>query len=128
MTVQGQVHSRFKLFSGKLGAGGSLGKLATEVADFAKKAKAAPKSIGVEYLEHSKEVVFSLGYRDDQPPYDIKLDTVSLGKVESLSPTELARVEKKMEEAAAKVKDLICHELLVTDQNEFVLVFMKHVA
>jgi hypothetical protein len=127
MTVQGQIHSRFKLFSGSLGAGGSLGKLATEVADFAKKAKAAPKSIGIEYLEHSKEVVFSLGYRDDQPAYDIKIDSLSLGKVATLDAAELSRVEKKMEEAAAKVKGLICHELVVTDQNEFILVFMTHV-
>jgi hypothetical protein len=127
MSVHKQIHSKFKLFSGSLGAGGSLGKLATEVAEFAQKAKAAPKSIGVEFLEHNKQVVFSLGYRDDEPAYAIKIQSFGLGKVETFSPAELTKIEKKMGETAAKVPGIICHELLVTDENEFVLVLMTHV-
>jgi hypothetical protein len=126
MSIQGQVHSKFKLFSGPLGKGGSLGSLPAEVADFAKKAKAAPKSIGVEYLEHDGSVVVSLGYRDDEPAYGIKLESVSLGRVESFNAEERARLEKKMGEAAAKIAGIICHELLVTGENEFVMVFMTH--
>ena len=127
-SVEGQVHSKFKLFSGALGTGGSLGKLATDVEAFARSAKAAPKSIGVEYLEHSKEVVVSLGYRDDEAAYPIKLHTVSLGKVDKLGPGELSGLEKKMGEAAAKVSKIICHELLVTGDREFIMVFMSHAA
>jgi hypothetical protein len=88
--------------------------------------KAAPKSIGVEYLEHSKQVVVSLGYRDDEPGYAIKLQSVSLGKVASLGAPELSGLEKKMDEAAAKVSGIICHELLVTGEQEFIMVFMTH--
>jgi len=127
MSVQGQVHSKFKLFAGPLGPGGSLGKLATDVEEFAKKVKAAPKSIGVEYIEHDREVVVSLGYRDDEPGYPIKLQSASLGKLQSFKPDELARLEKKMGEAAAKVTGIICHELLVTEEREFVMVFMTSV-
>jgi hypothetical protein len=126
MTVQSQVHSKFKLFSGPLAPGASLGKLATDVENFAKSAKAAPKSIGVEYLEQERQVVISLGYRDDEAPYPIKLHSVSLGKLESLRAEELARLEQKMTDAAAKLTGIICHELLVTETHEFVMVFMAY--
>ena len=46
-----QVHDKFKIFSGELASDGTIGKLADEVAAFAKKSKIAPKSIGVAYLE-----------------------------------------------------------------------------
>ena len=126
MSVNHQVHSKFKLFSGTLGPGASLGALATEVEAFAKTAKAAPKSNGVEYLEHDKQVIVSLGYRDDEASYPIKLRAVSLGKVKSFKGDELTQLEKKMGDAAAKIAGIICHELLVTDDHEFVMVFMSH--
>jgi hypothetical protein len=124
MSVKAQVHSKFRLFSGPLGAGGSLGPLGKEVEEFAAKAKAAPKSIGVEYLEHSKQVVVSLGYRDDEPAYPIKLTSVSLGKAETLKGDELSRLEKRMGEEASKLSGVLCHELLVTGDDEFIMVFM----
>ena len=126
MSIAQQVHSKFKLFAGPLGPGATLGPLADEVAQFAAKAKAAPKSIGVEYLESSKQVVVSLGYRDDEPAYPVKLHAVSLGQVESFAAGELAKLEKRMEEAAAKTPKVICHELLVTETREFVMVLMTH--
>jgi len=126
MSAKDQVHSKFKLFAGTLDTSGSLGTLATEVEKFAASAKAAPKSIGVEYLEHSKQVVVSLGYRDDEAPYPIKLSTVSLGKVDTFSADECKKLETKMGEAAAKTPGIICHELLVTGDREFVMVFMAH--
>lgn len=125
-SARDQVHSKFKLFTGTLGPGASLGKLADDVAAFAAKAKAAPKSIGVEYLEHSNQVVVSLGYRDDEPAYPIKLRSVSLGKVHNFSGAELAPLEAKMADAAAKTPHIICHELLVTADDEFIMVFMTH--
>jgi len=126
MSVKGQVHSKFKLFTGALGPGASLGKLATDVESFAASAKAAPKSIGVEYLEHTKQVIVSLGYRDDEAPYPIKLHSVSLGKAAHLGAPDLATLEKKMAEAADKTPHIICHELLVTSDDEFIMVFMTH--
>ena len=43
-----------------------------------------------------------------------------------LGAPEMAGLEKKMGEAADKVKDIICHELLVTTDDEFIMVFMTH--
>jgi hypothetical protein len=79
MSVDAQVHSKFKLFSGTLDKGAISRELATEVEEFARNAKAAPKSIGVEYLEHERRVILSLGYRDDEPAYPIRLESASLG-------------------------------------------------
>ena len=124
-TVGHQVHSKFKIFTGALEANGSIAALAKEVEAFAKKAKAAPKSIGIEYVEHTKQVLLSLGYRDDEPGYEVTLHTVSLGKLPH-GAVETSALEEKMGEAADKVEKLICHELLVTDQNEFIMVLMAH--
>jgi hypothetical protein len=125
-TVGHQVHSKFKLFAGSLSPDGSIGALAKEVEAFAKTARAASKSIGIEYVEHTKQVLLSLGYRDDEPGYEITLHSVSLGKLAGTSADELAKAEEKMGEAADKVEKLICHELLVTDTNELIMVFMAH--
>ena len=128
-TVGHQVHSKFKLFAGSassIGTDGSIGALAKEVEAFARKAKAAPKSIGIEYVEHTKQVLLSLGYRDDEPAYEISLHSVSLGKLATTDAAELASLEEKMGEAADKVEKLICHELLVTEENEFIMVFMAY--
>lgn len=126
MSATQQIHSKFKVFAGKLGPGGSLGSLITEVPAFAASAKAAAKSIGVEYLEHSNEVVVSLGYRDDEPAYPIKLSTTSLGVVKTFGEPERSALETKMTEAASKTPGIICHELLVTADREFIMVFMTH--
>lgn len=121
-----QVHGRFKLFSGVLEGGASLSALADQVEKFAVSAKAAPKSIGIEYLEHSKRVVLSLGYRDDEPAYPVKLSVVTLGKASKLDASELLRLESRMAEEAAKIKNIICHELFITEGDEFLMVFMSH--
>jgi hypothetical protein len=123
-----QVHGKFKMFSAKLDGTRSIAALATEVEAFATKAKAAPKSIGIEYLEHSKTIVFTLGYRDDEPAYPVKLGTVSLGKSSKLEATDLAKLEAKLTEEAAKQKNIICHELFITEDDEFIVVFMTHQA
>jgi len=122
-----QVHDKFKIFSGELAADGTIGKLADEVAAFANKSKIAPKSIGVAYLEPSKRLVITLGYRDDEEPYPIKLHSVRLGKVE-VKGNDFSVLEKKMGEAGGKHRDIICHELYVTGGNDFTVVVMTHQA
>lgn len=116
------------MFAGKLEPGHSIAKLAEQVEQFAAQAKAAPKSIGVEYLEHSATVVVTLGYRDDEPAYPIKLHVVSLGKASSLDSADLHRLELQMEQAAAKLTNVICHELFITEDDEFLMVVMVHQA
>ena len=124
--VKDQVHGKFKLFTGELGADLSLGALGSEVEAFVAKTKCAPKSIGVEYLEGQRRVVISLGYREGEPSYAIRLRSVSLGIASTLDAPELLRLEKAMGAAADKLDGILCHELFVTEKREFVMVFMTH--
>src|SRR5687767_2089685 len=86
--IDQQVHGKFKMFSGKLEAGSSIAALTKQVEEFVKSSKVAPKSIGVEYLEASKLVVLTLGYREDEAGYAVKLATVSLGNADKLDAAD----------------------------------------
>lgn len=123
-TISNQVHGKFKLFTTKLDGDKSITKLADEVERFATQAKAAPKSIGVEYLEHSKTLILTLGYRDDEPAYPVKLKAVSIGTASNLDAAQLEKLEKRMAEEAAKLGNVICHELFITEGDQFMMVFM----
>jgi hypothetical protein len=125
--IASQVHDKFKVFAGELDADKTIGGLADEVAAFAKDAKIAAKSIGVEYLESAKRLVITLGYRDDEEPYPIRLNCVPLGKIDSLSG-DFSGLETAMAEASGKFQNIICHELYVTDDGDFLMVFMTHQA
>jgi hypothetical protein len=122
-----QVHDKFKIFSGKLASDGTIGKLADEVAAFANKAKIAPKSIGVAYLESSKRVVVTLGYRDDEEPYPVRLHSVRLGKLD-VKGEDFSALEEKIAHVGERHRNIICHELYVTGGNDFTVVVMTHEA
>jgi hypothetical protein len=122
-----QVHDKFKIFSGALAADGTIGKIAEQVTAFASKSKIAPKSIGVAYLEPSKHLVVTLGYCEDEEPYGVKLHCVRLGKID-VKGNDFSALEKKMAEASAKHRNIICHELYVTGGNDFTVVVMTHEA
>jgi hypothetical protein len=121
-----QVHGRFKVFTGPLAADGTFGDLGEQVSRWASSAKVAPKSIGVEYLESAKKLLLSIGYRDDEPGYGVTLACRRVGTLGALDAADVARLEKLMAEASAKVQNIICHELYVTDANELLMVFMSH--
>ncbi len=123
--IANQVHNKFKVFAGKLAADRTLGPLADKVADFARSAGVAAKSIGVEYLESAERLIITLGYRDDEPGYPIKLTCVSLGKVQALG-NDFAALEQQMMEASSRQGNIICHELYVTEDQEFLMIFMSH--
>ena len=122
-----QVHEKFKIFSGTLAADGTIGKLADDVAAFAGQSKIAAKSIGIAYLEPSKRVVVTIGYRDDEDPYPVKLHSVRLGKID-VEGNNFSALEKKLGEISGKHSNIICHELYVTGGNDFTAVVMTHEA
>ncbi|HET7234460.1 MAG TPA: hypothetical protein VFJ16_30890 [Longimicrobium sp.] len=117
----GQVHDRFKVFTGTPGEG-NLGPLAGQVEQFVRENRVAPKSIGVEFLERAGKLVLTLGYRDDEPGYEVRLTSRSLGKVDGLE--DLGGLEQRMSAVAGELRGVLCHELFVTDEDEFVMVFM----
>ena len=123
--IKAQVHDKFKVFTGELAKDKTIGKLAEEVAAFAKHSHAAAKSIGVEYIESAGRLLITLGYRDDQESYPIKLHSVPLGKIETLA-SDFSKLEAAMAKASGKIRNIICHELYLAGDGEFVMVFMTH--
>ena len=122
-----QVHEKFKVFTGPLAADHTIGKLASEVAEFAATAKIAAKSIGVVHLESAHQLVMTLGYRNDEDPYPIKLHCVPLGKID-VKGHDFSALEKAMAAAAGKYRNLICHELYLAGPQDFMMVLMTHEA
>jgi hypothetical protein len=120
-----QIHSKFKIFTGPLAADKTLGPLADQISAFAADQKVAAKSIGIEYLESAKKLIISLGYRDDEAAYPIKIASLSLGKIGALETGDTTRLEEAMTAASAGVEGIICHELYITDEGDFLVVFMS---
>lgn len=123
-----QVHDKFKVFAGKLDDDGTMGALAAEVAAWARDAKVAPKSIGVEYIEAAEKLLFSLGYDTDEPAYGIEVWSTHIGKLTGFGEADLAAIGKAMSEAAVKHGNVICHELYVTAKDDLLMVFMSRTA
>jgi len=120
-----QVHGKFKVFAGPLDADDTIGPLAEEVSRFVSESKAAAKSIGVESLESAGRLAVTLGYRDDEEGYPVRLTSVSLGKIEALGD-DFGELERRMAEASARLPNIICHELYVTGDHDFMMIFMTH--
>ncbi len=123
--ITNQTHGKFKVFAGKLNENNELGELAKSISQFATDNKIAAKSIGVEYLESTESLIITLGYRTDEDHYAIKLETINLGKITNVEQ-DFSNLEKKMSEAAQTVENIICHELFVTEDKDFLMVFMTH--
>ncbi len=112
-------HNLFKIFTGKLE---SLADIKKKMETFVSKNKVSAKSIGIEFIEHNKEIFVSLGYNTTGKYKAISIDGVSLGKVK-LDDTKA--IEKLMSAAATKQKNVICHELCITDNDELMMIFMS---
>jgi hypothetical protein len=116
--VHDQVHGRFRILSGP-----SIEALLRQAESFVSEGKLAPKSIGVEYLEAAKAFVLSLGYRTDEPGYEVTFSHHPLCRVDSLA--DLGAVETAMARVAAGVAGIICHELYVDDHHQFFAIVMS---
>jgi hypothetical protein len=99
-----------------------MSALAPQVERFVEERGVAAKSIGVEFLEGARKLVLTLGYREDEDAYPVRLTSRSVGQVDGLD--DLGGLESRMTEAAANLNGVLCHELFVTDAGEFVMVFM----
>ena len=118
-----QIHSKFKAFipEAKIPYEVAVERLSRMVESFARNEKVAAKSVGIEFLEAEQQLVLTLGYRDDEPTYPVKLTSVSLGKL-ALRPEV---IEAAMSKAAEGTENVICHEFFVTDQHEYVMVLLS---
>ena len=125
-SIDAQVHDSFKLFAGKLDAAGHISDIAAQVAAWSAGKKFSPKSVGIEFIESTKQVILSIGFRDDEEGYGVKLASAKIGKLGGLEADELVRLERALGSAAANQQNVICHELYVTDANELYIVTMSH--
>lgn len=122
--IKNQVHELFKVFIPEAGIPYSeaMGRIADMVKEFTKDGKTAAKSVGVEYIEKTKQIILSIGYRNDEPGYPVRLVSRSLGR----PPLRSDEIEVAMGKAAENVQNVICHEFFVTDDGEFVMVLLSH--
>ena len=120
-----QVHNKFKIFTGALAADKTIGPLAEQISAFVAERKIAAKSIGVEYLESAKKLIITLGYSENEDTYPVKVSTVSLGKIGGLETGDVSRLEAAMSDACTAFDGIICHELYITDEGDFLVVFLS---
>jgi hypothetical protein len=118
--MQNQFHDRFKLFVASYAKGIGLDQLLREVEKWIKDEKVAPKSIGIEFLDDTKTLIMSIGYKDDEA-YEVSLTTALIGK---LDLNHLEEEEKEIGAAVLKLDNIICHELFVTDTGLLHMIFM----
>ena len=119
-----QEHTKFKLFTKEYSSEEHINQLLEEIEKWVSNEKIAPKSIGVEFLEKAKYIVMSIGYRDDED-YNVKLSCSHIDKIEL--NVDYSKIENKMSDAASKHKNIICHELFITDSNNFYMIFMTKI-
>jgi hypothetical protein len=116
-----QEHDKFKLFSTQYSASTGLAPLLREIEAWVKTTKIAPKSVGVEYLEGSRRLIMSIGYRDDEA-YPITLQQAPMGRIDTSN--DFTKIEKEIAAFVSKLKNIICHELFVTETGDLNMVFM----
>jgi len=117
-----QEHTKFEVFTKEFKSEDSINQILSDIENWIKEKKVASKSIGVEFLEKANYIVMSLGYRDDEDAYNVKLKSSLIDKIEV--GADYTQLEKKMSETASKLSNIICHELFITGTNDFYMVFM----
>ena len=117
MSIQHQVHSKFKVFVGK-----TLAEVGEKVQAFTQDGSIAAKSIGVEYIEGADSFLLSLGYAEGQPGYPVALTESVAGELPTNDEAE--ELCAALESAADGLSEVICHELYVDADSIVHLVFM----
>jgi hypothetical protein len=69
--------------------------------------------------------MITLGYRDDEESYPVKLHSIPLGKVDAKSG-DFQSLEARMAKATNQHRNIIFHELYVTNGRDFTMVLMTH--
>ena len=113
-------HKKFKLFHGGFEDGKFSKALMAEMKEFSKHDKMEPKSIGVAVIEHRNEVVVSLGYAEKKSKIHADFKFKSLGTLAD----GIDKLGLKAEKEAAKMENIICHELFIDKEEKAHMIFM----
>ena len=122
-TVSHQVHDNFKSFIGS-----DIATISNAVSSFVKSSGVAAKSIGIVHVSAAGKLLFSLGYRDDEPGYPVTLTSVSLGHIDTIHSGGLDSLDQALASAAENIDGIICHELVIDPSGDFAVVFLTHSA
>ncbi len=120
-SVVNQVHDKFKSFVGT-----DIGAISDSIATFSAEYGLAAKSIGIVHVNSANELLFSLGYRDDEPGYPVALRAAWLGHIDTLHASGLDGLDQALADAAAGFEGIICHERVVDSNGDFTAVFLIH--
>jgi hypothetical protein len=120
MAENAQVHDRFKLFVGELDEAGHVSKLAKSIHEWVAKDKVAVKSVGAAVA--MGKLVLTIGFRDDEPTYEIVLHSSKIGRIGPLDADEASRFNRAIESAGMNWRPVISHALYVTNNDLYLVV------
>lgn len=116
-----RTFGRFKLFRGLLTDGVIDPALLEQIRNFANASDVSARSIGIEYLESSGEIIISFGFAVDIDPESVNFEFKKIGNVNS-SPLDV--LENVLTTEAAAFNSLICHEFFVDKAGDMYAIFM----
>ena len=123
MADTAQVHDKFKLFTGVLDDAGHIKDVAALVHEWAKKDKIAVKSVGAAVA--AGKLMLTIGYRDDEEPYEIELHSSKIGRVGELDKDEQQRFTRAIESGGMNWPPVLGHTLYVTKQGDLYLIVLS---
>jgi hypothetical protein len=123
MAENAQVHDKFKLFVGALDDAGHVNQLAKAVHEWVAKDKVAVKSVGAAVA--MGKLMLSIGFRDDEPTYEVVLHSSKIGRVGPLDADESTRFNRAIESSGMNWPPVIDHALYVTSNNDLYLVVLS---
>jgi hypothetical protein len=123
MADTAQVHDRFKLFTGALDDAGHIKEVAAQIHEWAAKDKIAVKSVGAAVA--AGKLIITIGYRDDEEPYEIELHSSKIGRVGELDKDEQQRFTRAIESGGMNWPPVLGHTLYVTKQGDLYLIVLS---
>jgi len=123
MADNAQVHDSFKLFIGALDDAGHITDLANVIHEWVAKDKVAVKSVGA--AVSNGKLMLTIGFRVDEPTYEVALHSSKIGRVGALDADEISRFTRAIESAGMNWPPVIGHSLYVTKNNDLYLAVLS---
>jgi len=119
--VKHQVHEDFKTFIGN-----SIPELSKMAADFCTQNHVAAKSLSV--LQYGQNLIVSLGFRLDEHPYSISIESVELPIRIIDASSSSTDLDENMFDVMESWSggDIICHAFYLNDSGKLNVAFLLH--
>jgi len=123
MADTAQVHDKFKLFIGALDDAGHIKDLAAVIQEWVKTSKVTVKSLGAAVA--AGKLMMTIGYRDDEEPYEVAFHSSKIGRVGPLDADESSRFNRAIEAGTMNWPPVIGHALYVTKAGDLYLAVLQ---